>query len=157
ADRPRNAGEVAAAVAGLRAAAEERARAAEVEKAAADARAQEQLRKRHWQLAAAGGVAVGLLAGVIRLGAYPQGQPRANADLAAKNAELASANEREKERFGLAVDAVGLLTGDVGQELLLREKQGSALRGKLLKGAANFYGKLEAQLQDQDDPISRAT
>jgi WD40 repeat protein/serine/threonine protein kinase len=64
-DRPRDAGEVAQAVARLRSAAEERARTAEREKAAADA--------------------------------YLRAEARANADLEAKNSDLAAANEREKQ------------------------------------------------------------
>jgi WD40 repeat protein/serine/threonine protein kinase len=91
ADRPRDAGEVAQAVAGLRSAAEERARMAEREKAAADARSEEQRRKRRWQLAAAAVVVMALAGGLVGLGAYLRAQARANADLAAKNADLAAA------------------------------------------------------------------
>jgi WD40 repeat protein len=83
ADRPRDAGEVAQAVARLRSAAEERARTAEREKAAADARSAEQRRKRQWQLAAAGVVAVALVGGLVGLGAYLR--------------NLAAANQREKQ------------------------------------------------------------
>jgi eukaryotic-like serine/threonine-protein kinase len=67
ADRPRDAGEVAQAVARLRSAAEERARTAEREKAAADARTEEQRRKRQWQFAAAGVVVVALAGGLLGL------------------------------------------------------------------------------------------
>jgi WD40 repeat protein len=97
ADRPRDAGEVAQAVARLRSAAEERARMAEREKAAADARSDEQQRKRQWQLAAAGVVVLALVGGLVGLGAYLRAQARANADLEAKNSDLAAANEREKQ------------------------------------------------------------
>jgi WD40 repeat protein/serine/threonine protein kinase len=91
ADRPRDAGEVAQAVARLRSAAEERARTAERDKAAADARSEEQRRKRRWQLAAAGLVVVALAGGLVGLGAYLRAQTEANADLEAKNSELAAA------------------------------------------------------------------
>jgi WD40 repeat protein/serine/threonine protein kinase len=97
ADRPRDAGEVAQAVARLRSAAEERARTAEREKAAADARSQEQRRKRQWQLAAAGVVVVALVGGLAGLGAYLRAQAQATADLEAKNSDLTAANEREKQ------------------------------------------------------------
>jgi WD40 repeat protein len=100
ADRPRDAGEVAQAVARLRSAAEERARTAEREKAAADARSEEQRRKRQWQLAAAGVVVVALVGGLVGLGAYLQAQAQATADLEAKNSDLAAANEREKQAKG---------------------------------------------------------
>ena len=96
-DRPRDAGEVAQAVARLRSAAEERARTAEREKAAADARSEEQWRKRQWQFAAAGVVVVALVGGMMGLGAYLRAQAQANADLEAKNSDLAAANEREKQ------------------------------------------------------------
>jgi WD40 repeat protein len=96
ADRPANAGAVAATVAGLRVAADERARAAEREKTAADARSAEQRRKRRWQLAAAGAVVAALAGGLVGLGAYLRAQARATADLEAKNSDLAASNEREK-------------------------------------------------------------
>src|SRR5260370_234589 len=54
ADGPRDGGAVAEEVAGLRAETEERARAAEAERAAAEAKAAEQLKRRPWQAAVAG-------------------------------------------------------------------------------------------------------
>ena len=60
ADRPRDAGEVAAAVAALRAAAEERARRAELDRV----RAAEQGKRRRVLLAASGAIVVVLLAGL---------------------------------------------------------------------------------------------
>jgi serine/threonine protein kinase len=83
-------------------------------------------------------------------------QARANANLSAKNQQLADANDRERQRFELAMEAIGLFHGDISQDLILREKQFDKLRGKLLRGATDFYEKLEAQLQDQSDPQSRA-
>src|SRR5436305_5934915 len=80
ADRPADAGEVARAVAGLRAAAEERARAAELDrvraegeraKAEAEARGQRKLRRAHLALAAALGL---LLAGGGAFGWYSDRQ-----------------------------------------------------------------------------------
>jgi tetratricopeptide (TPR) repeat protein len=128
----------------------------EREKVAADARAEEQSRKRRWQIAAAGVVVLALVGGILGLGLYLRAEARANADLATKNAELAAANKRERERFNLAADAIGLFTGDVSEDLLLKQKEFAALRSKLLKGAVDFYGKLEAQLKDQNDPESQA-
>ena len=83
-------------------------------------------------------------------------QVRANHELEAKNKDLEAANERERQRFSLAVDAIGLLTGNIGQDLLLQQKEFEGLRTRLLKGAADFYGKLETQLKDRNDPASRA-
>ena len=95
-----------------------------------------------------------------------QGQPRAkaaNADLAIanaqvkkSNADLAAANQRERERFDLAMSAIKLFHGEVSEDLLMKEKQFEALRTKLLRGAADFYGKLEGLLKSQTDPKSRA-
>ena len=72
------------------------------------------------------------------------------------NADLESANDREKQRFSLAMDAIKLFHGEVSEDLLLKEKQFEALRTKLLKGAAEFYGRLERLLKDQTDRASRA-
>ena len=72
------------------------------------------------------------------------------------NADLNSANEREKQRFNLAMDAIKLFHGEVSEDLLLKEKQFEGLRTKLLKGAADFYGRLEGLLKDQTDRASRA-
>jgi tetratricopeptide (TPR) repeat protein len=68
ADRPRDAGAVAEEVANLRAATEERARAAETERAAAEARAAEQWKRRRWQAAAA--AAVVLIVALLGVGAW---------------------------------------------------------------------------------------
>ncbi len=155
-DRPRDAGEVALAVAGLRSASEERARRAERDQAAADARVEEQQRKRRWQFAAAGVLVLALLGGIAGLGLYLHAQTLANARLAAKNEELAEAGDRERLRFRLAVDAIGLLTGNIGQNVLLQQKEFDGLRSRLLNGAAEFYSKLETQLKDRNDPASRA-
>ena len=68
------------------------------------------------------------------------------------NADLQAANERERQRFDLAMDAIKLFHGEVSEDLLLKEKQFEALRTKLLNGAADFYGKLERLLEGQTDP-----
>ncbi len=80
----------------------------------------------------------------------------ANDRVAKVNADLKSANEREKQRFSLAMDAINLFTGEVSRDLLLKEKQFEGLRTKLLKGAADFYGRLEAHLKGQTDRESLA-
>jgi serine/threonine protein kinase/tetratricopeptide (TPR) repeat protein len=88
---------------------------------------------------------------------------RANANLAIANGkvtrtndELHAANERERQRFDLAMEAIKLFHGEVSEDLLLKEKQFEGLRAKLLKGAAGFYGKLEGLLKGQGDAKSRA-
>jgi serine/threonine-protein kinase len=82
-------------------------------------------------------------------------QARANSDLSRSNNALAAANERERARFALAMDAVKLFHGEVSEDFLLKEKPFAALRTKLLRGAAGFYNKLEGLLAGQTDRPSR--
>ena len=79
----------------------------------------------------------------------------ANERVTRTNAELESANERVKERFDLAMEAIKLFHGQVGDDLVLKDDQFKALRDRLLKGAADFYGKLESLLKEQRDRASR--
>src|SRR5262245_51542654 len=96
-DRPRDAGEVAAAVAALRASAEERARRAELDRV----RAAEQGKRRRVLLAASGAVVAVLLAGLgaslwqTRRAMQAESAANANADQARLNAEEAERNARE--------------------------------------------------------------
>jgi tetratricopeptide (TPR) repeat protein len=147
-DRPRDAGALAEEVAGLRAAAEERARTAERERAVAEAQAAEQRRKRRWQLAAAGAVVLALLAGLGGLAAFLQVQKQANA-------ELKAANQREHERFELALDAIKTFHTGVSEDALLKEEEFKGIRERLLRGAARFYGKLQEMLKGQPDASSQ--
>jgi tetratricopeptide (TPR) repeat protein/tRNA A-37 threonylcarbamoyl transferase component Bud32 len=71
-------------------------------------------------------------------------------------AELEAANLRERQRFDLAMDAINLFHGEVSKDLLLKQKQFDKLRARLLRGAADFYGKLEELLKDRKDKESRA-
>ena len=88
---------------------------------------------------------------------------QANADLKEANdktnranQELQAANVRERQRFDLAMDAIKLFHGEVSKDLLLKQRQFEKLRGKLLQGAADFYGRLEKLLKDRNDQDSRA-
>ena len=56
----------------------------------------------------------------------------------------------------MAMEAVKLFHGEVSEDLLLKEKEFAGLRSRLLKGATDFYGKLERMLEGQSDPASRA-
>jgi eukaryotic-like serine/threonine-protein kinase len=117
------------------------------------------------------GVEAAVLAGVVGLVAVLAVQTqangrlkRANDDLATANqrvtqanTDLKSANEREKQRFDLAMEAIKLFHGEVGDDLVLKADQFKPLRDKLLKGAADFYGKLERLLKDQSDRASRVS
>jgi serine/threonine-protein kinase len=81
---------------------------------------------------------------------------RANEALGQANVELVAANEREADRFRLALDAIGLFHSDVTKDLILKEKPFASLRGRLLRNAADFYKKLEEKLQGRTDTASRA-
>ena len=97
-----------------------------------------------------------LLVALAGLAAVLGVEARANGRLTAKNAQLDAALVREADRFNLAMDAIKLFHGEVSEDLLLKEKKFEALRRKLLRGAADFYGKLEGLLEGQPDPKSRA-
>ena len=134
ADRPADAGAVAQAVAGLRAAADERARRAELERVqaeadarAADARAAEQRQRRRMLLAASGIIALVLLAGLSvslwQMRRAMQAEAEANTnEQKAKQSQQDTANalkvvESEKTR---AVAAEGLARSEeeAGRKLL---------------------------------------
>src|SRR5262249_45480554 len=102
ADRPADAGAVARAVAGLRAAADERARRAELDRVQAEgearearARSAEQRRRRRLLLAASGIIALLLLAGLsvslwqVRRAIEAEAAANTNADQARENARIA--------------------------------------------------------------------
>ncbi len=82
-------------------------------------------------------------------------QTQANGRLTAANTELAAAKERETARFNLAMEAIKLFHGEVGDDLVLKADQFKPLRDKLLRGALDFYGKLEGLLKGQPDKGSR--
>src|SRR5262249_48492542 len=79
-----------------------------------------------------------------------------NAQVTQANAELQVANERVAARFDLALEAIELFHGEVSEDPLLKQTQFAALRTKLLRGAAEFYRKLEGLLKPQADRTSRA-
>ncbi len=166
ADRPADGGEVARAVAGLRAAADERARRAELDKvrvegerAAAEARAAERRKRRRvW----AGGAALLAVAVVGGLAAVVVVQRRANAELAAeqakveaRNQELAAEQAKVQARFDTAVKAVETFHTGVSEDALLKNPEFKELRKKLLEQAARFYEELEKLLAGQTDAKSR--
>ena len=159
ADRPADAGAVAAAVAGLRAAADERARRAELEKvrvegekAAAEARSAERRKRRRLAAAAAAVLAAAVVGGLTAVLAV---QRRANADLAAKNPELADEQAKVQARFELAQKAIAMFHTGVSEDMLLKNPEFKELRTKLLKQAADFYADLEKLLAGQTDARSR--
>ncbi len=95
------------------------------------------------------GVSVGLVL-VVAVGATISAAVLAN-----KNAALAAANVRERQRFDLALDAIGMFHGQLSQDLLLKEKRFERSRTQLLASATKFYTDLESQLSGRNDPASR--
>jgi tetratricopeptide (TPR) repeat protein/tRNA A-37 threonylcarbamoyl transferase component Bud32 len=159
ADRPADAGAVAQAVERLRAAADERARHAELERvrvegeqATAAARSAERRKRRRLALGALAALAVAAVGGLTSVLAV---QRRANVDLAAKNAELANEQAKVQARFELAQKAISLFHTGVSEDFLLKQDEFKELRTKLLKQAADFYADLEKLLARQTDVKSR--
>ena len=71
------------------------------------------------------------------------------------NADLKAANERERSRFALAQEAIRTFHTGVSEDLLLKQAEFGALRTKLLRGARDFYQKLERLLEGHADRESR--
>jgi serine/threonine-protein kinase len=103
------------------------------------------MRKRRTTVAAVAAAMLVALGGLVVVLAV---QARANRDLRA-------ANDRERARFDLAMQAIRTFHASVSEDLLLREPQFQGLRAKLLGGARGFSLKLEALLKDQADRRSR--
>ena len=72
------------------------------------------------------------------------------------NRALELANDRERARFELALEAIKTFHGQVSEDLLLKEKQFDGLRTKMLESATDFYQRLEDLLKEQADQRSRA-
>jgi tetratricopeptide (TPR) repeat protein/tRNA A-37 threonylcarbamoyl transferase component Bud32 len=66
--------------------------------------------------------------------------------------DLKSAETRGKQRLNLAIDTVKAFTSD---DLLLHEKQIDGLKLKLVKGATDFFGRLQDLEQGQNDHESQ--
>ncbi len=71
------------------------------------------------------------------------------------NADLKAANDRERARFTLAQEAIRTFYTGVSEDLLLKQKEFETLRTKLLRGARDFYRRLEGLLEGQKDRESR--
>src|SRR5215468_954325 len=159
-DRPRDAGEVAAAVAALRAAAEERARQAELDRV----RAAEQGKRRRMLRAASGVVALVLLAGLgvslWQMVRAMDAEGRAKSNEAAANEERdlkAKALEAERKARQQAFAALRSMTADVverkfAQGAVLTDDDKAFLRGVI----AQFDAFAAIQGDDADSQAARA-
>ena len=113
--------------------------------------------------------AVALVAGVVGLSAVLAVQTqakaaiaaaldretRANEGLATANAELERSKAAVQARYDLAVEAIQTFHTGVSEDFLLKEEKFKELRDRLLKSAADFYGKLGALLGKETDVGSR--
>jgi len=118
-----------------------------------DERARRWMRRRRTSVTAA---VAALLASLLGLAAVVLVQSHANAALQSANSQLAASNQRERERFTLALEAIKTFHTGVSRDVLLKEKAFGGLRKKLLAGAADFYGKLGTVLKNHDDRNSRS-
>ena len=71
------------------------------------------------------------------------------------NAELKAANDQVQSRFVLAQEAIRSFSQAVSQDEMLKEDNLRPLRDKLLRSAADFYGKLGKLLEGRPDQLSR--
>jgi serine/threonine protein kinase len=156
-DRPRDAGEVAEAVAALRAAAEDRARRAELDRL----RAAEQAKRRRMLLAASGAVAAVLLAGLgaslwqTRRATTAEATAITSAEQARLNAENAERSAREavaeRDAKGLALAAEQRARQD---EAKARQQAFDALRTMTAEVVARKFAQ-GAALTDDDRKFLR--
>ncbi len=93
--------------------------------------------------------------GLIRAERANTALARANTALATANSDLIAANTKVQERYDLAVDAIKTFHTGVSEDFLLKQNQFRELRDRLLRSAADFYGKLSALLGQETDLASR--
>jgi len=79
----------------------------------------------------------------------------ANGRVMKANADLSAANAKIEARYNLAVEAIKTFHTGVSEDFLLKEEKFRELRDRLLKSAADFYGKLGALLGKDTDSASR--
>ena len=79
----------------------------------------------------------------------------ANGRVMKANADLSAANAKVEARYNLAVEAIKTFHTGVSEDFLLKEEKFKELRDRLLKSAADFYGKLGALLGQETDIASR--
>ena len=80
---------------------------------------------------------------------------RKNNELVEALGREAAANRRVEQRYELAVEAIQTFHTGVSEDFLLKQDQFQGLRDRLLKSAADFYGKLSALLERETGADSR--
>jgi tetratricopeptide (TPR) repeat protein len=157
-DRPRNASEVATAVADLRAAAEERAKQAEIDRAKAEVHAQEQRKRRRIMQVAAALVGVILLAGFggTSIGLIQARRARDREALAKVNESKRADGEAAAKMMSQTMTRLALDTNNemvFGLQNTLEKEPGTqALRKSLLESARHSLGKFLDEARKQGSP-----
>ena len=112
-------------------------------------------RRHKGQVVAASLVLLSLVLGIVGTTWGLIRAAQANTALATANTDLTVANAKVHARYDLAVDAVKTFHTGVSEDFLLKQNQFKELRDRLLKSAADFYGKLSALLGNETDLASR--
>ncbi len=107
------------------------------------------------QVLAAGLLWFALLAGIAGTTRGLIREAKANAELASMNADLTRSRAAVQARYDLAVEAIKTFHTGVSEDFLLKEEKFKALRDRLLRSAADFYGKLGALLGKETNIASR--
>jgi Flp pilus assembly protein TadD len=140
--RPRNGGEVAAAVSAHLAAVEDRLRRAERDRAAAEARVAEQRKRRRWQAAVA--VTAVLILALIGLGAWWVDRQAAERE---KERAVAAERDRQEAAAALAQAEEALEAGDLSvTDVDLAQAEGRVGSD----GPTDLRGRLAAARRDRD-------
>jgi tetratricopeptide (TPR) repeat protein len=90
-----------------------------------------------------------------RLSASLVRETNANRALEVANTQLTRSRAAVEARYNLAVEAIKTFHTGVSEDFLLKEEKFKELRDRLLKSAADFYGKLGALLGEESDIDSR--
>ena len=98
---------------------------------------------------------VAILVAVASLGADVTTLAMKNRDLQAANRRERAATNLAEERFQLALGGIEKYHTGAGDDVLLQQRELSALRESLLRDALEFYKKLEASLVASSHPKSR--
>src|SRR5580692_586019 len=90
-----------------------------------------------------------------RLAASLTRETKANTALNEANGQLTKSRAAVEARYKLATDAIKTFHTGVSADFLLKEEKFKELRNRLLKSAADFYGRLGALLGQETDVASR--
>jgi tetratricopeptide (TPR) repeat protein/tRNA A-37 threonylcarbamoyl transferase component Bud32 len=148
-DRHRDAGEVARAMTAYLAGVQDRLRTAELARVEAQARTEEERKRRKTQLRMAAAILMALAMGTVGVAVQWN---RAESHRLDAESHLRTA----EARFGLAREAIERFYTGASEDVLLKEPQFKELREKLLGSSLEFYKKLQASLEAESGDVPRA-